>query len=255
MQSATVRLTALAGVVALAGQGQALAQQLGPTELQTRIKAVSDLEQRVAADPSAIWDQHLQEAILTQLETENATVAQHSASDQRGGQPELTERYAEYYAQVLGLANRVKSDNRVVEGLPMVLANGTQTRSLASYWRANGLAGWPHRCRRLYQWLWVGSVNLLRTYYLVWKSAWVQLLASFLGFPLLFILLPAGWTDAHRLAAQRGYWAGVMSRMADMVLLKRVLVGAVGFTVLAAVFAVGVYHFNAFIASHNQKHR
>jgi hypothetical protein len=103
----------LVGVVAPAWvptQYQQLVQRLGAAELRIRMQTVTELEEKAASDPSVIRDNTVQEAIVILLERENARIAQDSASFRKTGKNELDEVYGEYYAQVLGLANRVRKE-------------------------------------------------------------------------------------------------------------------------------------------------
>jgi len=106
-------LVVISAAVAITPQTPDFAKRLSAPELQARMKAITDLEQAAAADPSVLADQLLQKALLTLLEAENARVAENLASFQATQHSQLGEGYAEYYAQVLGLANRIRSDDRL----------------------------------------------------------------------------------------------------------------------------------------------
>jgi hypothetical protein len=103
MLSTSIWLVAFAATVATTQQAPDFAKRLNASELQVRMKAVTDLERAVVADPSVLAEQGLQKAVLTLLETENARVAKNTASFQATGHAQTTESYGEYYAQVLGL--------------------------------------------------------------------------------------------------------------------------------------------------------
>jgi hypothetical protein len=113
MLSTSIWLVVFSATVAITPQTADVAKLLNAPELQARMRAVTDLERAVAADPSVLGEQQLQKAVLTLLETENARVAKAMASFQATGHAETTESDGEYYAQVLGLANRLRTDDRL----------------------------------------------------------------------------------------------------------------------------------------------
>jgi hypothetical protein len=111
--STSIWLVAFLASVAITQQAPDFAKGLSAPELQARMKAVTHLERAAAADPSVLAERGLQKAILKLLEAENARVTANLASFQATGHAELTEGYGEYYSQVLGLANRVRVDDRL----------------------------------------------------------------------------------------------------------------------------------------------
>lgn len=108
MISTLIMFVGLIGPVVPLAQHQELVQRLGSSDLRTRMKAVTEIEERVASDPLVLTERTVQEAVVVLLERENARVSEHTASFQKTGKDELTEVYSEYYSQVLGLANNLR---------------------------------------------------------------------------------------------------------------------------------------------------
>jgi hypothetical protein len=113
MLSKFIWLIVFSATVATTPQTPDFATRLNAPELQARMRAVTDLEQAAAADPSVLADQRLQTALLTLLESENARVAANLVSFQATQRSQLDESYGEYYAQVLGFANRIRGEDRL----------------------------------------------------------------------------------------------------------------------------------------------
>ena len=90
-------------------QSQDITARLASTNVAVRTEAVAKLDRDVATDSSILQDPLIQDPVITLLESENARIAQNLDTLQRTGKSELVEGYGEYYAQVIGLANRVRT--------------------------------------------------------------------------------------------------------------------------------------------------
>jgi hypothetical protein len=81
-------------------------------------------------------------------------------------------------------------------------------------------------------------MRLLYVWYVLLKIYWLRIFAASVSYVILIILLPAGYTDAQRIAARRSYLEGLVARVGDPVLWKRTLIGAFAFAILMAVVVI-----------------
>jgi transposase len=105
------------------------AARLSSDELTVRTAAVNELAAVVTRDAGVLSADDLQRSLTALLEKENATINSNLAETARTGRSGLSEEYAEYYAGVLGLADRVRTtvrpeDARLRSRLLRALAEG-----------------------------------------------------------------------------------------------------------------------------------
>ena len=98
-------------------------------------------------------------------------------------------------------------------------------------------------------------MKLVRTWWSLLRFMWMRVFASFPVIIAIIMFYPAGWTDTGRLAARNGYFAGLASRLTDLVLWKTALVAGAACSVLAAVLVVLAYHFSLLAGSFGRKSR
>lgn len=108
MMIASILLLVSAALAGSQDRHESMVQRLGAAGLDTRTAAVAELETAAASDPVVIAEPRVQAALVALLERENATIAENTRLMMAGGRSALPERYSEYYAQVLGLANRLR---------------------------------------------------------------------------------------------------------------------------------------------------
>ena len=87
---------------------------LSASSVELRMKAVAELERKANEDLSVLDDALAQEAVVALLEAGNKAIAEWTAASLKTSDTGWTmgEGYSEYYAQVLGLANRIRKDHR-----------------------------------------------------------------------------------------------------------------------------------------------
>jgi hypothetical protein len=93
-------------------------QGLRAPDVRLRMDSAADLVRRSDEDPSILADRAVQKTVVALLETENTAIAEGVAMRLAGGgSAHRDETYSEYYAQVLGLANRIRKDYRPADGV------------------------------------------------------------------------------------------------------------------------------------------
>jgi hypothetical protein len=131
MTSASTLLVGLTASITFGVQAPALQSRLTAADTRTRMAAVADLARGIDADPLLLTEASIQEAVVRLLEIENATVAQNTAAFLKSGKDQLSEAYSEHYAVVLGLANQVRNDWRLLD--PLLLARLRRALVLGVY--------------------------------------------------------------------------------------------------------------------------
>lgn len=100
------------GLLSLQATPADLPTRLSSAQRTVRAAAVNELTATVTRDAAVLSADDLQRALTALLEKENATINANLAETVSTGTSGLSEQYAEYYAGVLGLADRVRTTAR-----------------------------------------------------------------------------------------------------------------------------------------------
>ena len=86
-------------------------------------------------------------------------------------------------------------------------------------------------------------MSIARTWYLLLRISWPRLLAGFVLVLSMILLTSGGRTAAERSASRAGYWEGLTSRLADLMLWEKAALWSAAVIALATIFGLGCYHF------------
>jgi hypothetical protein len=109
MMHLVLSLVTVMTTVTVVVQSAELVSQLNSPDEIARRQAVAELDRKIAADVLGLADESIQEALVSVLELENARILENVAAFRQTGRSTLGEAYGEYYAQLLGLADKVRA--------------------------------------------------------------------------------------------------------------------------------------------------